>query len=41
MDEVSQEFDKFYDSVKKEIRCDNIEFNKSLMKSMKHYEKIK
>ena len=37
--EVSQEFDKFYDSVKKEIRSDNIKFNKSLMKFIKRYKK--
>ena len=39
MTEVSQEFDKFYDSVKKEIHSDNIEFNKSLMKFVKRYKK--
>ena len=39
MTEVSQEFDKFYDSVKKEIHSDNIEFNKSLMKLVKRYKK--
>ena len=39
MDEVSQECEKSYDSVKKEIRSDNIEFNESLMKFTKLYEK--
>ena len=39
MDEVSEEFGKFYDSVKKEIHSDNIEFKKSLMKFIKRYKK--
>ena len=38
-DKISEEFDKFHDSVKKEVHCDNIEFNKSLMKFMKLYKK--
>ena len=39
MNEVSQECEKFYDSIKKEIRSDNIEFNESLTKFTKLYEK--
>ena len=36
-DKISEEFDKFHDSVKKEVHYDNIELNKSLMKFMKLY----
>lgn len=39
-EEVSQKFNKSYDSVRINILSDNIKFNKSLMKFIKCYEKF-